>query len=294
MAQQLILPDERVVDYLISGANNGFPLLFVHGTPGSYLPVPSFASACEKKGIKILTLSRAGYGGSTRKKGRRVVDMVSDIQALLQHLGIKRCFVGGWSGGGPHALACAARLPECVATLCIAGVAPADAEDLDFLAGQGEDNIQEFQAAMKGEEALAKFCGDMRLELLNTDARGIVESMSSILPDVDKQALLEDSTMGQYCADLFQEGLKSNADGWVDDDLEFVQPWGFDLSEVKVPVLLYQGSEDKMVPYAHGEWLSKHLPQEKLISHLQQGQGHISIVVTHTEDMLDELLAIPR
>lgn len=163
MAQHFRLPDGRNFDYQISGASDGFPLLFVHGTPGAAIPVPSLEVACSKKGLKLVTFSRAGYGGSTRKKGKTIIDDVADIQALVEHLGVDRCFVGGWSGGGksspllptrvvnigiltdcklsgPPSLACAARLPSCVAALCIAGVGPHDAEDLDFLAGQGEDS----------------------------------------------------------------------------------------------------------------------------------------------------------
>ena len=100
MAKQFKLPDGRNIDYFLSGAKEGFPLVYIHGTPGAYTPIPSFSAACEKKGIKVITLSRAGYGGSTRNKGRRVVDAVADIQALNEHLGVEQCFVAGWSGGG--------------------------------------------------------------------------------------------------------------------------------------------------------------------------------------------------
>jgi len=105
MAQQYKLADGRNVDYLVSGAKDGFPLVWIHGTPGAYTPLPSLTAICEKKGIRVITLSRAGYGGSTRKKGGQVVDVVADIQALNEHLGVDRCFVGGWSGGGMF-LAC--------------------------------------------------------------------------------------------------------------------------------------------------------------------------------------------
>lgn len=90
MAQQLKLPDGRNLDYLVAGAKDGFPLVWIHGTPGAYSPIPSLTATCEKKGVKIITLSRAGYGGSTRNKGRRVVDAVADIKALLGHLGVEQ------------------------------------------------------------------------------------------------------------------------------------------------------------------------------------------------------------
>lgn len=104
MPEQLKLPDGRNLDYLISGAKDGFPLMYIHGTPGAYLPIPGFPEACEKKGIKLITTSRAGYGGSSRLKGRSIVDFVADIRALKEHLGVGKCFVGGWSGGGEYNL----------------------------------------------------------------------------------------------------------------------------------------------------------------------------------------------
>lgn len=100
MAEQLHLPDGRKLDYAVYGPQDGFPLLWIHGTPGAYLPVPNILDACKGKKIKIITASRAGYGGSTRKKGRQIIDAVDDLKALNEHLGIERCFVGGWSGGG--------------------------------------------------------------------------------------------------------------------------------------------------------------------------------------------------
>lgn len=100
MSQQFKLPDGRNVDYLVAGAKDGFPLVWIHGTPSALTPLPNINALCEKKGVKLVTFSRAGYGGSTRHKGRRAVDAVADTQALLKHLNIEQCFVGGWSGGG--------------------------------------------------------------------------------------------------------------------------------------------------------------------------------------------------
>jgi pimeloyl-ACP methyl ester carboxylesterase len=150
-------------------------------------------------------------------------------------------------------------------------------------------DIEEFNAALRGEEELQRFCGAMRAEILKSDVAGTVEALSSLLSTVDRETLLGSSEIGQYLVDLFNEGLKINSDGWVDDDISFIKPWGFKLSEIKVPVLLYQGSEDKMVPYAHGQWLANHLPQKKLKKHLLQDQGHISLF-RHIDGVIDELL----
>jgi pimeloyl-ACP methyl ester carboxylesterase len=100
MAKQLKLSDGRNLDYAIAGAIDGFPLIWHHGTPSGYIAIPSLAKACEKSGFTLLTFSRAGYGGSSRRKGRRVVDDVDDVRELMKHLGLEKCVVGGWSGGG--------------------------------------------------------------------------------------------------------------------------------------------------------------------------------------------------
>lgn len=152
--------------------------------------------------------------------------------------------------------------------------------------------MQEFTAALKGEQALQEFCDNMRPDLLKADAEGVTKSLASLLPEVDKAAVLEHKEIGQYLVESLHESLKNNCDGWVDDDLAFTVPWGFELSEIKVPVMLWQGSLDKMVPFAHGEWLAEHLPKEHLRKHLVQGQGHISISDGNEESMIDELLDV--
>lgn len=101
---------------------------------------------------------------------------------------------------------------------------------------------------------------------------------------------MENNAMGQNLVASNREAYKINSDGRVDDMLSFVQPWGFELSEVDVPVFLYHGSEDRMVPFGHGEWMANHLPQEKVKAHMLQGEGHLSIFLGPMEGMLDELL----
>ncbi|CAK7563291.1 MAG: hypothetical protein SEPTF4163_001155 [Sporothrix epigloea] len=287
--QHLVLPDTRVLAYRIYGAANGFPLIWFHGTPAGIAPPPLLVKAAQERGVKIIAASRPGFGGSTRRHGRRVVDAVADIRALNEHLGVKECLVAGWSGGGPHTLACAARLPGVLAALTIAGVGPADAPDLDFLAGQGEDNIEEFKAAEKGEKVLREFCMAQRAEVLQGSVADAVAALKGILSTVDYQACLGSAELGEYLVSLLRDGMRSGIDGWIDDDLELTKPWGFDLSEVRVPVLLYQGSDDIMVPYSHGVWLAKHLPREHLREHLIEGEGHVSLVAK-SDRLLDELI----
>jgi pimeloyl-ACP methyl ester carboxylesterase len=155
-----------------------------------------------------------------------------------------------------------------------------------------QPDVQEFHASVKGEEATREFVDAQRKGLIVADAAGIVAEMSSILPDVDKRALLDNGDVGSSLEQTFKEALKHNSDGWVDDDLAFVKDWGFQLDEISVPVFLYQGSVDLMVPYGHGKWLAQHLPKKNLTEHLIEGEGHISIWLGYMESMLQELSSL--
>jgi len=280
------LADDRRLSIRVSGPTDGVPLVFHHGTPGAATPIRALEQAAHDRGLRLVTMSRPGYGGSTRLAGRNVVDVVSDVSAVLHALEAERCLVAGWSGGGPHALACGARLEAAEAVLVIAGVAPYQPETLDWMAGMGADNVAEFGEALQGEGALRAFLEPAREALKDVSVTGIIESLASLLPEVDRAALTNE--FGEDMAASFREGLRLGIDGWLDDDLAFTKPWGFGLDEIATPTLLWQGSADLMVPFAHGEWLASRLPGAS--SHLEQGEGHLSIGLGAIDRMLDELV----
>lgn len=282
----LSLPDGRSLETWISGPEDGTPFVFHHGTPGSARPSGALERAVHARGLRFVALSRPGYATSTRRAGRRVVDVVDDTAAVLAAIGAERAYVGGWSGGGPHALACAARLPQTIATLLIAGVGPADAEGLDFLAGMGQDNIDEFGAAATGEQALRTLLDGQRPELLHASAEEVIASMASLLPPADRAVLTDE--FGADMARSFGDALQVSVDGWLDDDLAFLAGWGFGLDEITVPVHVWQGDQDLMVPFAHGRWLAEHVPGAT--PHLLPGEGHLSIAIGALDRMLDGLL----
>lgn len=282
----LDLPDGRRLDLRVSGPSDGLPLVFHHGTPGAATPFGALERAARRRELRVVTVSRPGYGESSRQPGRSVVDAVGDVGVVLDELGADRCVVGGWSGGGPHALACAARLDRAAAALVIAGVAPYAGEGLDWLAGMGEENVVEFGHAVDGEVSLRAYLEAAREELASVTVTGIVAELDSLLPPVDAAVLTDE--FGEEMAASFREGLRLGADGWVDDDLAFIHPWGFDLDEIAVPVSIWQGSEDLMVPYEHGRWLAARVPGASV--HLEQGEGHLSLGLGALDRMLDELL----
>ena len=283
----ITLPDGRTLDITDAGGSDPV-LLFHHGTPGSRRPFGAFARAAERHGLRLVTYSRAGYGASSRNAERSVADVVPDLAALLDHLGVERCVTAGWSGGGPHALAMGALLPQRVAgVLSIAGVAPYGVEGIDFMAGMGEQNVVEFNAALAGEETLRPSLEAEAEQLADTDAAGIIEGMATLLPQVDRDHLTDD--FGDDLAANFNESLRHGVDGWVDDDLAFTRPWGFDLNAITVPVAIWQGSEDLMVPYAHGGWLTTQVPGVR--AHLLPGEGHLSVALGGLDEMFAELRA---
>jgi pimeloyl-ACP methyl ester carboxylesterase len=244
-------------------------------------------AAAHRLGLRLVTMSRPGYGDSTRHSGRSVADVAADTAAVLDAVGAERCLVAGWSGGGPHALACAARLADRVdAALIIAGVAPYPAEGLDWLAQMGEDNIDEFSKALEGEAALRPFLDEAREQLRHATGADLITGMSSLLPAVDRALLTGE--VGEDMAAIFREGLRVGSDGWLDDDLAFVKPWGFSLAEVTVPTVLWQGTADLMVPVGHGQWLAERIPG--VASHIEDGEGHLSIGIGSIDQMLQELV----
>lgn len=284
--EQVLLPDGRHLDVRVTGPADGLPLVFHHGTPGAATPVHALERAVHARGLRLVTTSRPGYGRSARQPGRSVVDVVADTDAVLAALGAERCVTMGWSGGGPHALACGARLGAAAAVLVVAGVAPYEADGLDWMAGMGEDNIVEFSATLQGEDRLRPLLRQQGELLRGISARDIVASMESLLPDVDRAALTGE--FGEDMAASFRDAVRVGVDGWLDDDLAFAKPWGFSLAEISVPTMIWQGSADLMVPFAHGQWLASRLPAAS--AHLEEGEGHLSVGLGKLDAMLDELV----
>ncbi len=270
----------------VSGPSDGLPLVFHHGTPGAATPIHALERAVHARGLRLVTTSRPGYGNSTRQPGRSVVDVVADTDAVLAALGAQRCVTMGWSGGGPHSLACGARLGAAAAVVVVAGVAPYEADGLDWMAGMGEENVVEFSAAVDGEDQLRPYLLQQGELLRNIRAADIVASMRSLLPDVDQAALTGE--FGEDMAASFREAVRTGVDGWLDDDLAFAKPWGFSLAEISAPTMIWQGSADLMVPFAHGQWLASRLPAA--LAHLEEGEGHLSVGLGRLDAMLDELV----
>jgi pimeloyl-ACP methyl ester carboxylesterase len=278
--------DGRTLDVYVDGPEGAVPLLFHNGTPSAGELYAPFVEEARQRGLRMASFSRAGYGSSTRNAGRSVADVIPDVAAVLDELRVQRCYTLGWSGGGPHALACAALLPSrLIGSAIVGGLAPYDAAGLDWMADMGEENIAVFNAALAGYAELQVFLEHVGPSFATITPDEVVATLGTQVPDVDRSAINESST---WLADIFRESVRNGIGGWQDDELAFVRPWGFDLGDIQVPVTIWQGSQDRNTPAAHGEWLASHIPGATL--HRLPDHGHVSLGMHSFGQILDDLL----
>lgn len=281
------LADGRDIDFLTAGPEDGLPLVVHEGTPVGLVLNTTLGTAAAARGLRIVQAARPGYEGSTPRPGRSVADVVADTAAVLDALGADRYVSIGFSGGGPHSLACAALARErCLGAASVAGVAPYAAEGLDFLAGMGPENVEEFGLAARGADALAPFLDKEAQALAAITGGQVVAALGGLISAADAAVLT-----GEFAADLargLRGALRNGIAGWRDDDLAFIADWGFGLDAAGGRAAIWQGDQDNMVPFAHGRWLAARVPGARV--HLEPGAGHLTMTVTAIDRVLDDLL----
>jgi len=279
--------DGRRLEFLVEGDPEGLPLVLHHGTPGAGVTWPEVSATARDRGLALVMYTRAGYGGSTRRAGRSVADIADDVVDLLEHLGQEEFVTLGWSGGGPHALACGALLRgRCLAAATGAGVGPyLNDGELDFLAGMGPENHEEFGAAVAGLDELVPYLEKEAAVMRSTSVEEIGESLGGLVSEVDKA--FATGAFAEHLHTSFTRATDNGIWGWADDDLAFTRDWGFALEDVApTPVSVWQGRQDRMVPFAHGMYLADRLPGAR--RHLYDDEGHLSLV-GRMGDILDDL-----
>jgi len=280
-------PDGRSLDLYVAGPDDGEALISYPGSPCSGQLGRSLVEAAADRGMRTVAWSRPGYGSSSRLPGRSVADVVLDTVTVLDYLGAQRCHAIGDSGGGPHVLAAAALLPERVrAVATIGSVAPYPADGLDWTAGMGAENIEEFAYAMAGADALLPRMEAARAPWVAVTGDQVVAAFGDLVDGADRAVLVGE--LAEEVASTFREALREGYWGWFDDDLAFVGPWGFDVASIRIPVHVWQGRHDRMVPYSHGEWLASHIPTA--CAHLSEHDGHLSFENSMPE-IVNELIA---
>jgi pimeloyl-ACP methyl ester carboxylesterase len=286
--EAVIMPDGRSLDVFVDGPSDGIPLVFHHGSPSSGLPAAGFVQEVADRGLRYVAASRPGYGDSTRQPGRSVADVAADTAAVLHWMEADRAYTLGWSGGGPHAMAVAALLSErIIAAATIGGVAPYPADGIDWFDGMGPENIEEFGASLEGPEALTAFIEQAWPVLRDVTGEQTAEAFGGLIDHVDRGSLT--GAFAEEVAASVREGLRNSYWGWFDDDMAFNRSWGFDLGPMRVPVHIWQGGHDRMVPYAHGQWLAKRVGSA--CPHLFTEHGHLTLAVDSIGPILDELIS---
>jgi len=285
--QQVALPNGRSLDVMTGGGAGPMALIAHHGTPGEATKFADWEDAVAARGLRLVGYSRPGYATSDRDAGRSVGDVAADVSALADRLGIDRFVTIGRSGGGPHSIACAALLPDrCLAAAALVTVAPWEASGLDFFDGMAQGNIEEFGAALRGEDTLREWMAAHGEGYRHVTGETIAATMGDLLPPVDLAVLTGE--FAEEDAAGTRRALEHGFDGWVDDDLAFTRPWGFDVTAIRVPVRIWQGELDQLVTVAHGQWLADRIPGATFT--LAKGHGHLSLALEHRDAILDDLL----
>jgi pimeloyl-ACP methyl ester carboxylesterase len=252
--------DGRLVAFSRYGPTDGHRVMFHYGTPGTRQVGPRLIRALERQGAQMLVFDRPGYGASTRWAGRRVADVVTDVTALADLHGWDRFAVWGGSGGGPHALACAALLSDRVERCAsVVGPAPYGASGLDWFDGMSPGNVEEFTRALEGEDSYRPLVERLAREAVEAARAGEVSIPAEYgLPEADLAALR--ARIGDPGhLDRIIAAHTDGVDGWVDDCMAMTRPWGFDLGEIRVPISIWYGPDDVLCPRGHAEWLLSHV-----------------------------------
>jgi pimeloyl-ACP methyl ester carboxylesterase len=267
--------DGRTLRVQEGGDPKGRPVLVHGGTPNSrHLYGPHLELALEQ-GIRLISYDRPGYGGSMPQPGRTIGDCAADVRSIANALDIDRFAIWGISGGGPHALACAALLPDrLVAVASLASLAPYDAPELDYFAGMGELNVDDTKLMLTDPVAAkAKTISDREV-MLTATAEGTREFLQSLLTPTD--AAVMTGELAEHLTENIKDGLAPGIEGWWDDGWALLHPWGFDIGAIDVPMLLWHGQQDRFVPFQHGEWLAQHIPD--VDAHLTEEDGHLTLI----------------
>jgi pimeloyl-ACP methyl ester carboxylesterase len=288
VATSVTTRDRRALEVHEEGDPAGLPVIVHHGTPMAGIQYAPHVALAQEQGIRLIGYDRPGYGGSTRAAGRRVEDCVADVSAIADALGLERFATWGISGGGPHALACAALCDErLLATASLAAVAPYGADGLDWLEGMGEDNHVEFGKVLAGEEPLRAYLENERATMLAAGPDELIAVFESLLGPEDRAVLT--GQLAEYMLECDRHGLASGVEGWLDDDFAFLEPWGFEVESIETPVLVLHGEDDRFVPVSHAHWLAARIPGAE--ARIVPDDGHLTLIERRMREVNDWLLS---
>ncbi|MBE8473466.1 alpha/beta fold hydrolase [Streptomyces justiciae] len=275
MARAAHSRDGRKLVFDTWGDPQGHPVFLLHGTPGSHQGPRPRSMVLYQLGIHLIAYDRPGYGGSTRRPGREVVDAAEDVATIADLLNLPKFSVVGRSGGGPHALACAARLSKRVQSAAVlVSLAPWDAEGLDWFEGMTESNVREYRNARSNQEVLQSTLVQ-NADAMRTNPMAVLNDLDDEMPEIDRQ-IVADAGIRRMLHKNFEVAVEKTADGWIDDAVAFSKNWGFDPKEITVPTLLWHGEKDVFSPVEHFNWLARRIEHATVV--LQPSAAHFAAV----------------
>lgn len=280
-------PDGRELCVEIAGAQAERTVFVLNGTPNSRHLFGLWMEDAARRGVRLIGYDRPGYGSSTPRPGYTVADGAADVRAIADTLGVDRFAVWGLSGGGPYTLACAALLPERVAAAAVLGsLAPWNAPGLDFFSGMGASNEEGVKRYFEDPAAQREEGRKRREELLAVTPEALIEAWKTLLSETDAAVVTGD--FAEWIARCMHDGLAPSEQGWWDEGVAHLSPWGFELDSIRVPVKVLHGRHDRFVPFQHGQWLAAHVPGAE--ASLTETDGHLTLLVNRVPEVHEWLL----
>ncbi|HET9090209.1 MAG TPA: alpha/beta hydrolase [Acidimicrobiales bacterium] len=281
----VVTADGRELCVETGGDPDGGAVLGFQGSPSGRRTMDEWLESAAMNGVFLISYDRPGYGNSTSHPGRTVRDCASDVRDIASALGVQRLAVWGVSGGGPHALACAALLDGLVCG-CVAfsSLAPFDEHRLDWFEGMGGDLIDDVQLALDSPEAAREAWMKFRVDLLSLSPEQI-ELRAQKLPPADVTA---EPYFRWLLSTNFRDAFAPGIEGKWEDGCAYLSPWEVDLEDINVPVRLWHGTSDDVVPIQHSLWLEDRISSSEL--HLAKGEGHLSVFINHLAEAQGWLL----
>lgn len=252
--------DGLKVAYEVVGPPDGFPVVLMHGMPGSRLGPRPRGIALHRHGVRLVCYDRPGYGKSERREGRDVADAARDVEAIANHLNLPPFAIVGRSGGGPHALACAADpdlRSRITSVAVLVSFAPSDKPELDWYAGMNADNVRGFGREAPDTAAIeAEIRGRAAIAAQNPHL--LMQHLQGQMTDMDRRVVSQFG-LRRTIVDAYREALRNGPFGWVDDVLALGRSWKFELDSIDTDltqVQIWHGEHDTFAPVGHAEWLA--------------------------------------
>lgn len=266
------LADDRRIGFAEYGVADGFPVLWFHGTPGARHQVPPLArSAAVDLGLRVVGVERPGIGLSTSHRHDSVAGFAADIETLVDRLGFERFGVVGLSGGGPYTLAVGHRMPDrVVATGVLGGVAPTVGPH----AGRGGfvPLARTFNGLLDALATPLAITVWSVINGLSPVAGPVYGKVTRLMPEGDRAVFASDGVEEMFLGDLIS-GSRRQCMALVHDAVLFGRDWGFDPTEISVPVYWWHGDADPLVRLDHAQNVAAAIPT--VTFEVRPGESHL-------------------